>query len=444
VIRFFILVFLFLSSCESHHHPLGIQFHLNKRTLSNGLTVIMVEDHTVPIISYQTWLRVGSVDERPGITGISHLFEHLMFKGTTKYGPRQFFHELEAKGAEVNAFTTRDYTVFYENFVPDLLEKVIDMESDRMVNLKLDEPILNNEKLVVFEERRLKTENLPEGKMQEALWQLAFRRHPYQWPVIGYPPDLLGISVDQLKEYYKMNYQPSNAAVVIVGDFDSNSTFKLIKKYYSGIPKQRRPERNIPVESAQGEERRLIIRDQVASEKFIQAYHITAAQEPDSYALDVLANILFEGATSRAYRRLVEEKDWVSSIHGSAYTPTYPGLFLISGTMKGKIPSAQAESELDRVIRNIQDHGVTQEEIQIAIRQLTLQLVDSVRTSFGLGQLIGTVQTVFGDPQRYEDDLSKYLKVTQADVRKVANKYLIPNNRSVVTLVPESSKAGSR
>jgi zinc protease len=423
---------------------LGIHLNMKVVKLSNGLRVILVENHTVPIISYQTWYRVGSVDEHPGITGMSHLFEHLMFKGTPKYGPKQFFLQLEAKGADVNAYTTRDYTVYHETFVSPLLDKVIDMESDRMSNLKLDADVLNSERMVVLEERKLRTDNTPDGRMQEALWSLAFRRHPYGWPVIGYPTDLLGLTVDQITDYYRAHYQPANAALVIVGDFKTDDVLKLVKQYYSPIKEQPRPKRDIPDEPEQTEEHRLVMYDQVASERFIQGYHVPSAKDDDSYALDVLSNILFEGTTSRAYRRLVDEKDILMGISGSNFTPTYPGLFMISGVMKGDLSSAVAEQELDQVIREVQDKGVTQEEITEAVKQLTVQLVDSVRTPDGLAQLIGTVQTIFDDPSMYADDLKKYLKVTQSDVKRVANKYMIPNNRSVVTLKPESAKAGGK
>ncbi|MEK6577971.1 MAG: pitrilysin family protein, partial [Bdellovibrionota bacterium] len=324
---------VYCASCKRTVNGLGIHITLETNTLSNGLTIIFVEDHTVPIISYQTWFRVGSVDEQPGQTGISHLFEHLMFKGTPKYGPKEFFQQLEARGAEVNAFTTRDYTVYYENFIPSLLEKVIDMESDRMAHLKLDEEVLNSERMVVFEERKMRTDNSPEGKMQEALWALAYHRHPYRWPVIGYPQDLMSISVSQLIDYFKFHYQPSNATIVVVGDFNPSSTYKLIKKFYDSIPNRPRPRRQITDEPEQKEERRLIIRDRAAAERFAYAYHVTSAEHNDSFALDVLANILFEGTSSRAYRRLVEEKDIAMGLHGSAFTPAYPGLFIITGTM---------------------------------------------------------------------------------------------------------------
>lgn len=427
--------------CDHPGKELGINLKLKKKSLSNGLAVVLVEDHTVPIISYQTWFRVGSVDERPGLTGISHLFEHLMFKGTTQYGPKEFFRQLEAKGAEVNAFTTRDYTAYYESFVPDLLPKVIEMESDRMANLKLDDDVLASERMVVFEERRLRTDNSPEGKMQEALWQLAFHRHPYQWPVIGYPQDLLSITTTQLVDYYKSHYQPANAAIVVVGDFQSDEVFEAIQKSYGSIPAKPVPKRDVPPEPEQKEERRLMIRDDVVSERFQQAYHVTAAENDESYALDVLASILFSGTTSRAYRLLVEEKNITVGISGSAFTPAYPGLFIISGTMKKGIPVSEAEAALDQLIREAQDKGVTADEIRVAVRKLTVQLVDSVRTPHGLGMLIGTVHSVFGDADRFADDLSKYMKVGASDVKKVAQKYLHPNNRSVVTLMPRNQKA---
>jgi len=424
------------TACVSEMGDLGIKLTLDQRKLSNGLNVIMVEDHTVPIVSYQSWFRVGSVDEHPGITGISHLFEHLMFKGTPKYGPKEFFQQLEAKGAEVNAFTTRDYTCYYENFTPDLLEKVLDMESDRMANLTLTDDVLNSERMVVLEERRLRTDNSPEGRIQEALWGLAFHYHSYQWPVIGSPQDVMAITTDQLKEYFKSHYQPANAAIIIVGDFDRDKTFNLIKKYYNPIQAVPRPVRSIRPEPEQQEERTLILRDEIASERFAEAYHVTAADQDDSYSLDVLSNILFEGTTSRAYRKLVEELDIATGVGGSNYTPTYPGLFTIDVSMKRGTSSSQAKLALDQVIGEVQTKGVTSEEVKVAVKQLTVQTVDSVRTFYGLGQLIGIVETIFGNPKRYADDLAKYTKITPAEVQRVSLKYLIPNNRSIVTMLP--------
>jgi predicted Zn-dependent peptidase len=408
-----------------------------KKSLSNGLTIVMVENHRLPLVNYQTWYHVGSVDEYPGITGISHMFEHLMFKGTKKYGPRRFFQELGSKGAEVNAYSARDYTVFYESFAPELLDKVIEMESDRMANLLLNDELLNTERMVVMEERRLRTDNTPEGTMQEALWQLAYRRHPYRWPILGYPEDVMRITTQQLIGHYKRYFQPRNATVVIVGDFDPEKLFARVKKDYGSIPSQAKVQKEVPAEPEQKEERRLVIRSQVMSDRFTRGYHITSAREQDSFPLDILATILFEGTSSRAYQRLVEAKDLVVSIHGSAYTPAFPGLFMISSILKNGEDVSLVETELDEVISQVQDEGVTPEEVQAAVKKLTVQLLDGLRTHQGVGQMVGTVQAIYGEPNRLSEDLFHYSKVTPQDVQRVAQKYLQPNNRSVVVISPK-------
>lgn len=259
--------------------------------------------------------------------------------------------------------------------------------------------------------------------------------------MIGYPEDLMAMTLPQIVAYYQNHYQPSNAAVVVVGDFDSEQVFKEIKNHYGKIPSRSKPKREIPTEPEQKEERRLVLRDTVNSERLAQAYHVSSATEEDSYALDVLANILFGGTSSRGYRLLVEEKDIALGLSGVAYTPTYPGLFLINVMMKQGVASAQAERFLSQIVEEVQMSGVTQEEIKVAVRQLTVQLVDSIRTPYGLGILMGTVETVFGDPLRYAEDVEKYLKVTDVDVRRVARKYLNPNNRSVVILAPKDTQS---
>ncbi len=442
----FAAVGFFFSGCfggDLSEKTLGLKLDLQRHELSNGLKIVMIEDHTVPIVSFQVWINAGSVDEQPGITGISHFFEHLMFKGTSKYGPKQFFEQLESKGAEVNAYTTRDYTVYHETFVPELLEKVIDMESDRMRNLILDSKTFEVERQVVFEERRMRTENSPDGKMQEALWRLAFKRHPYGWPTIGTPEDLASITVEQLRAYYDLHYQPNNAVVVVVGDHSPEKTYAWIKQYYGPIPKGEkenpRSARAIPAEFPQNEERVMTLADPGAGKRFLLGYRVPSGLEEDAYALDVLANILFEGTSSRAYDRLVEQKGLALGLSGSNFTPTYPGLLLVSGVLNSQKSFSLLDDELEGVLTEVQSNGVTDAEVKRAVRQLTVQLVDSVRTSHGLAQFVGLVTTVFGDPYRFVRDLAKYTRVSAGDVQRVAKKYLIRNNRSVV--VTEASVA---
>jgi zinc protease len=417
---------------------LGLHFPLVTRKLSNGLKVLIVEDQTVPIVSFQTWMNVGSVDEPFGLTGMAHLFEHLMFKDSLKYGPRAFFNRLESKGANVNAFTTRDYTVFHETLVPSLLPLAIEMEADRLGNLKIDPELLFTERQVVMEERRLRTENSPEGRMQEAIWSLVYKSHPYRWPVIGYEEDLKRMEVRDLEDFFSRYYQPGNVTLVVVGAVKADEVFSQIESAYRDIPGRARSPRNIAREPVQTEARKTVLKDRVASQKVTLAYPSTSASEDDTYALDVLSNILFSGNSSRAYRRLVEEKSLALAVGGVNYTPLYPGIFMVSATMKGKHTSEEFEIEIEKLIREVQTGGVTQAELLTAVRQLTVQTVDSVRTAQGLGNLIGTVDTIFGDPMRFKEDLAKYAKVTSADVIRVARTYLIPTHKNLVVVVPGS------
>lgn len=415
---------------------LGLRFPLETKRLSNGLKILVVEDQTVPIVAYQTWVSVGSADEAFGLTGMAHLFEHLMFKDSTKYGARAFFNLLEARGANVNAFTTRDYTVFHETMVPNLLPLAIEMEADRLANLKIDPQLLYTERQVVFEERRLRTENSPEGRMQEAIWSLVFKSHPYRWPVIGYEEDLKRMEVRDLEDFFARFYQPSNVTIVVVGAVKAGDVFAKIEKSYGAIPGRARPSRSLAKEPEQTEPRRIVLNDQVASEKVTVAYPSTSAAEDDTYALDVLSNILFSGNASRGYRRLVEEKEIALAVGGVNYTPLYGGIFMASATMKSGRTGAEFETEIDSLLNEVKANGVTDAEIRMAVRQLTVQTVDSVRTASGLANMIGTVDAIFGDPMRFKEDLAKYSRVTGADVVRVARTHLLPNRKNVVTLVP--------
>ncbi len=408
--------------------------------LNNGLRVILLPDPSSRVISYQTWVRVGSVDELPGKTGIAHLFEHLMFKGTPKFAAREFFQRLETRGATVNAYTARDYTVFYEDFIPPLLPTAIELESDRLANLRIEAEKLEIEKQVVMEELELREKNSPSGKMQESLWGLAYTRHPYQNPVIGQPWDILHLTAKDLNDFFARYYVASNVTLVISGDIQPKTLLEKITAAYGKLPERPVPSRSVTAEPSQGAERRLRMKDHVAGTSFMQGHHVSSAFDQDSYALDVLASILFDGEASRAHRRMVEEEDLLLLMSGTAYTPTYPGLFTISGYLQQGAQLSKVEASLERLISEVQTKGVQESEVKAAVRKLTVDMVEGIRSPFGLGQLVGTSQMVLGEAERFKSDLQKYLLVTPEAVKKVALKYFTPDNRTFIYTTPEGAK----
>lgn len=421
----FSLVLAFLTACPSDDLSVfGLK--LVERKLSNGLKLLVIQQPDSPVISYQTWFHVGSVDEVPGQSGLAHLFEHLYFKGNA---------DLEARGAEVNAYTTRDFTVFHEQFSPELLTSVIEMESRRMAGLELDAKTLEAEKWVIFEERLLRLESAPEVRLQEALWSHAFERHPYAWPVMGVPQDLAQASVETARAFFEQYYRPSNASIVVVGPDSPEALLTRLEAAYETLPKRPAPLRYRFVEPEQKEERRFKIQDSsLSATRMGIAFPIPSAHDADAYALDVLAQILFDSESARAQRRLIQEKPLALSVAGAAYTPGQPGLFLVTGVLRRGVASADFENEVQKLFEEVAAQGVSVEEIQSAVKLLTLQLMESARSPFGLGQFIGTVQTLFDDPKRFVQDLRRYQAVSQEDVQRVATRYFGLNRRTVVVM----------
>ncbi|HEM45913.1 MAG TPA: insulinase family protein, partial [Alphaproteobacteria bacterium] len=285
----------------------AIDIDATVRTLENGLKVILVEDHSVPVLSRQTFYRVGARNERPGITGISHFMEHMMFNGAERYGPKEFDAVLEANGGYSNAFTSKDMTAYYENISADGLELVVDLDSDRMGALALDPKFLCSEMGVVQEERRYSIDNSIFGLMYEELFALAYKAHPYSWPVLGWMSDLDGICRDDCIAYFRTYYAPNNAVLIVAGDFETDEAFELIERYYGDIPRQEPPAKLRTTEPKQFGERRAEVRKPAALPQVLIGYGATSVASADIYALDVLQTILTTGHSSRLYKRLVRE-----------------------------------------------------------------------------------------------------------------------------------------
>ncbi len=320
-----------------------VKFDVEKYTLPNGLTVLLHVDHSTPIVSYQTWFRVGSKNEEPGFTGIAHLFEHMMFKGAKRYTGEQFDLLLQANGATNNAFTTHDYTGYYENFPSAKLELIIDIESDRLENLNITNESLASEREVVKEERRLRVDNNPMGILRETLFGTAFRVHPYRWPVIGYMSDLNNITVEKAMQFYSTYYAPNNATIVVAGDFDPKEAKRLIEKYYSHIKSQPIPEPKLAAEPKQTAPRSQFVSHDVQTVQFSLSYHTPKAGTDESYALDLLANIMGFGTSSRLHQRLVYKEQ--SALNAAAYNLTLQdsGLFQVTVALKPGAHFGKAE-----------------------------------------------------------------------------------------------------
>lgn len=321
---------------------LNVRLDIHEHRLSNGLRLLMLEDHKAPVVTFQVWYQVGSKDERPGLTGVSHFLEHLMFQGAKKYGTGEFDKVLTRNGGQNNAFTTEDYTAFYEVFASDRLPLAFDLESDRMQGLLLPPDKVVSEKNVVKEERRWRTENSPTGAVWEDLMALSFEAHPYHWPVIGWMSDLDAMSRDQILAYYRTYYRPDNAIVVVVGDFDTATAIRLAEKYYGRLPAQGGNfPRNPTVEPPQNGERRAELIKNVQSPVVMAAYHVPAAGNTDLYALDLLDTILSSGESSRLYHELVYKQRVAQQVGSGLSENKDPGIYYVYGQpMPGKSTAA--------------------------------------------------------------------------------------------------------
>lgn len=411
-----------------------IRFTVEKYKLPNGLTVLLHEDHTVPIISYHTWFRVGSKHEEPGTTGIAHLFEHMMFKGAKRYTGAQFDTILQANGATNNAFTTNDYTGYYENLPSSKLELVIDIESDRMENLQITPENLKSEREVVKEERRYRVDNNPMGILREALYGTAFKVSPYRWPVIGYMSDLDNISLEKANEFYRTYYAPNNAVIVVAGAFKSNEAKALIQKYYGHMKAQTIPEKPRPPEPAQVSQRMQVLTRDVQSTTFATSYHTPKAGSDEAYALDLLANIMGRGTSSRLYKRLVYQGQMATSVSAYNITLQDSGLFQVFVSVKPGTDWGTAQRAVYGEMWLPRNRLVSADELQMAKNQVMMSYIDGLKTIHGKAESLATNEILFGDYEQLFRDLDRYNRVTAEQIRAVAKKYLEPSNSTLLVL----------
>jgi zinc protease len=409
-------------------------------TLPNGLNVVLLEDHSTPIVHLQIWYHVGSKNERPGRTGFAHLFEHMMFKGSKNVEPEGHPSYISSVGGQSNAYTTEDATVFWETVPSQYLPLVLWLEADRMATLRIEDKTFKMEREVVKEERRMRVENQPYGRLQEIISDQAFMVHPYKHPVIGSMKDLEAASIDDVRDFFQTYYVPNNATAVLVGDFDAKEALTLATQYLGRVPKSERPvPRDIPKEPPQTKERRIRLEENWPLPAVVVAHHITYDGNRDSYPLHVASKILSDGQSSRIYRKLVYEKGIALAAFGGGNIIEDPNLFFaVAIVQPGHTPEEAANAliaELDR----LRNEPVTEAELQQAKNQFARDYILGRESDQNKAEVLGHAVIIHNDIKTADGEFDIFQNLTTADVQRVARTYFTPENRLVLTIMPKGS-----
>ena len=416
--------------------PLSLSAGVNEYKLDNGLKVLVIEDHKAPLATFQIWYRVGSRDEPAGKSGISHLLEHMMFKGTPKYGSKAFSKMVKKKGGVDNAFTTKDYTMYYQTLASDRIDISIELEADRMQNLILDPKEVIAERDVVMEERRMRYEDDPQNSLYEEVLAAAFKSHPYHWPVIGWMSDISSIERDGLLSHYKAYYSPDNAVIVVSGDVQSDEIIKKIKASFGNISPASGRAVVTSKETEQKGERRISLKREAELPYIIAVYHTPSFPHPDSYALEVLGMILSGGKSSRLYKSIVYEKKLAISASAdySGFNKD-PYLFLFDATAAPGKDIKDVENALYAEIEKIKKELPSEREVQKAKNQIEASFVMGQDSIYYQAQIAGMFE-MLGSWKLKEQYLENIKKVMPEDISMAAKKYLTEDNRTLGILIP--------
>jgi zinc protease len=405
--------------------------------LGNGLTVLVLVDETAPVVAYHTWFSVGSRHERPGKTGLAHLFEHLMFGETEGLGAGVFDRKLEESGAETNAATWVDWTYYHELLPADRVGLAVKLEAERMHRLVLREPQVASEKEVVANERRYRVDDDVEGLANELLYKTAFERHPYHWPTIGWMQDIQGFTTDDCVDFYRTFYAPNNATVVVVGEVRERDLLLAIRDAYGAISPQAVPAEDIFPEPPQTAERDVELRKPAASERLSVAFKGPALGDADHCALTVLSEVLFGGRAARLYRSLVVQRELATDVRGWVSTFRDPGLFECWVTARSSHTAREILPLLDEAFSRVRADVVSEEELARAKARLELGSLQQLETASGKAEQIGFFEVVLGDPAHAFRRVEAYRRTTASDLRRVARRYLSHESRTVLRVVPE-------
>ena len=415
--------------------------------LSNGLKLIVREDHRAPTVAHMVWYRAGSMDETNGKTGVAHVLEHMMFKGTKKVKSGEFSRLVAAVGGRENAFTSRDYTAYFQQVEKSKLEEVIKLEADRMSNLNFDDAEFDKEIQVVMEERRLRTEDNPSSLLYESLMATAYMSSPYRHPVIGWMNDLVNMKAADARDWYRSWYAPNNATVVISGDVDPQNMLKLVQKYYGVVVPHELPVRKPQIEPPQKGIKRVEVKAPADSAQLAMAWKAPRLEpgkldNPEPYALELLTAVLDGYDNARLNRVLVKQEKVVNDVSvGYDMISRGPELFLISATMaKGKTV-AQAQASIRKALEEIKQKGILESELKrIKVRILSDQIYkrDSI---FGQAMEIGSNEMAGFSWKDIDSMLEKMQTITPAQVQDVAKKYLVDEGLTIAVLDPQARKS---
>jgi zinc protease len=418
------------------------EYPVATKTLKNGMKVLVQSDHSIPNVALYIFYRIGSRNEHPGTTGLSHFFEHMMFNGAKKYGPGELDKAMEANGASNNAYTTQNLTVYQDWFPRSALNLIFDVEADRIQYLSFDPQKIQSERGVVASERRLSVDNDNAGLLSEQLWATAFIAHTYQWPVVGWMSDIEHWSMEDLKHHFEMGYAPSNATMVVVGDISSEEIFQLCEKFIEPIPSHAPPPPVSTVEPEQMGERRLVVRKPAELPLLLIAYHVPQTNNLDFYALNILRTVLFQGESSRMYQRLVDKDQTALDVSSSLQSGFDPTLAIISAQPKQGVDPQLCEKAIYEELDRAKSALISDRELEKAKNIRLVEFYHQMRTINGRANTIGTYEVFFGDHTKIFDAAKNYAAVTKEDVQRVAKAYFSPNNRTVATLLPETAEKG--
>ena len=414
--------------------PLVIQ----TRTLPNGLRIVMAEDHHVPVVNLQVWYHVGSKDEKPGHTGFAHLFEHLMFEGSAHVGPDEHSRIIDAMGGFYNAYTNDDVTVFWETFPSNYLARVLWLEADRMGSLNIDETNFASERQVVEEERRLRVDNSPYGRVEEDVYAAAFAVHPYHHTTLGNMTDLDQATVDEVRAFHDTYYCPNNATLVIVGDIDPAQAAAWAQKYFGGIPPSPRPIPRVTVTEPPQTAQRVVTKAYpgVPLPAVIEAYKMPARFAPESYPLELASNILAGGESSLLYQSLVYKQRIAVEALGFGNFTEAPNLFWVIAVMNQGHAAQEGEQSLDSILDGIKTQPVSAHVLEKAKNEQISDAILGRETDQEKADALGEAAVIGKNPDLVNTDLSRYEAVTAAAIQHAADQYFVPQHETVLFYLP--------